>query len=84
MENLLPWDITDEHPVTVLIFISWNIVGAIKKIYEPAFIQEIFRSMGSSTIAFNEKRFTQQIITYIYKNYLIQLRFARHEILLYL
>jgi len=64
MKNLLPWDITDEHPVTVLIFISWNIVGAIKKIYELAFIQEIFHSMGS-TVAFKAKRFMQQIITYI-------------------
>ena len=64
MKNLLPWDITDEHPVTVLIFISWNIVGAIKKIYELAFIQEIFHSMGS-TVAFNAKRFMQQIITNI-------------------
>lgn len=54
IKNLLPWDVTDEHPITVLVFISWNIISAIEKIYELALIEEIFQSMGS-TIAFNAK-----------------------------
>lgn len=53
IKNLLPWDITDKHPVTVPVLIGWNIISAIKEIYKLALVEEIFQSMGS-TISFND------------------------------
>jgi len=46
MKNLLPWDITHEHPVTILIFIAWHILRAVKKIHQLALIHEVYHSLG--------------------------------------
>ena len=40
--HLLPWNFTDEHPITVLVLVGWNVVRTIQKIYQFAFIHEVF------------------------------------------
>lgn len=52
--SLLPRDIANEHPVTVLVFIRWDAVRAIQKIHQLALIHEFLHSLGS-TITFSKE-----------------------------
>jgi len=51
-DNLLPWDITDKHPVAIPVFIGRDTVGAVQKIHQLALIHEILEALGF-TIPFN-------------------------------
>jgi len=52
IKNLPPWNISYKHPISILVFISWHILRTIQKIYQFAFIHEIFRSLWA-TVTFN-------------------------------
>jgi len=55
IQNLPPWNISYKHPISILVFISWHILGTIQKIYQFAFIHEIFRSLWA-TVTFKEQK----------------------------
>lgn len=62
IKNLLPWYITDKHPVAIPVFIGRDIVGAVQKIHQLALIHEILKALGF-TISFNISRTCQQLIS---------------------
>jgi len=43
--DLLPWDVTDKHPVTILVFIGWDIIRIVQKIHQLTLIHEILHSL---------------------------------------
>lgn len=53
LKYLLPWDITNKHPVTVLVFISWDVIRIVEKIHQLPLIHEINRSLGSTVTFMN-------------------------------
>lgn len=56
MKHLLPWDITNKHPVTVLVFISWDVIRIIQKIHQFPLIHEINCALGSTVTFRNSIR----------------------------
>lgn len=44
--NLLPRDITDKHPVAILVLIGWDIIGAVQNIHQLTLVHEILNALG--------------------------------------
>lgn len=43
----LPWDIADEHPITIFVLVAWDILRTIQEIHELALVHEIYHSLCS-------------------------------------
>ncbi|KAL4590529.1 hypothetical protein LXL04_003461 [Taraxacum kok-saghyz] len=45
-KNIRPWNITDKHPITILIFVAGNIFRTVKQIHQLALVHEVYHSLS--------------------------------------
>lgn len=43
---LLPWNVTNKHPIAIFVLICWNVIRSVQKIYQLGLVHEIFHPNG--------------------------------------